>query len=323
MADIKTESVESCPACGGGGAQLYREIPDYFLGSPGKWSISHCNNEACNTLWLNPRPLEQEIWKAYTSYHTHNSPTNKGLVYYVDSLLRRLTKLLLWPVYVGSGLQRQHRRLRYMFLNQRSPGVLLDIGCGGGRFLRRMKKSGWEVEGVDFDEAAASRVRDRYNITVHIGDITAVDLHEEYYDAITSSHTIEHMYDPLEALIKSYSLLKVGGNLVLTTPNANSLAHKAYKKFWRGLEPPRHIQIFTKDSLEALVKQAGFKEVQASTLSTGAAGIYKVSSGVCGKRTLSNQLSSTLKSLVLELLENKRNKNNGDVGQDILIVAKK
>ncbi len=71
------------------------------------------------------------------------------------------------------------------------------------------------------------------------------------------------------------------------------------------------------------MKQAGFKEVQASTLSTGAAGIYKVSSGVCGKRTLSNQLSSTLKSLVLELLENKRNKNNGDVGQDILIVAKK
>ena len=172
MVEIKTEPANTCPVCGSEGNQLYKEIQDFFLGSPGKWNITRCCKSTCSTLWLNPRPLEAEIWKAYAAYHTHNHSTNKTLSHYLESLLKRLLNLLLLPVFIGSGLWRQHKRLRYMFLNQSLPGRLLDIGCGVGRFLKRMKKIGLKVEGIDFDETAATKAQKKYNITVHTGDIT-------------------------------------------------------------------------------------------------------------------------------------------------------
>ncbi len=70
---------------------------------------------------------------------------------------------------------------------------------------------------------------------------------------------------------------KNGGKLIVTTPNGNSLSHQRYGEYWRGLEPPRHIQIFTPNSLYNVVKQAGFSTRVVKTLSIGAAGIYKVS----------------------------------------------
>jgi len=102
----------------------------------------------------------------------------------------------------------------------------------------------------------------------------------------------------------------MGGKLILTTPNANGLAHKIYKEFWRGLEPPRHIQIFTPNSLEDLVRRAGFSEVQVRTLSTGAAGIYKVSACAASQPELLKKTITTLKSPIQELIENNKNKNN-------------
>jgi len=110
---------------------------------------------------------------------------------------------------------------------------------------------------------------DKYGIHVHTGDLKEINLSDNSFDAITLSHTIEHLYDPLESIKRCHQLLKKEGKLIVTTPNANSLSHQRYGKYWRGLEPPRHIQIFT-----------------ANSLSTGAAGIYKVSALASRKKII-------------------------------------
>ena len=317
---IKTKSRELCPVCECKGRILYEDIQDYFLSTPGLWTINKCSNNSCGMLWLNPAPLEEEIWKAYQNYHTHSDINKKTISDHLISLISRLTKLSLLPIFILNGLHMQHRNLRTMFLGK-STGRLLDVGCGGGRFLKRMKKYGWKVEGNDFDNKVANEVINKYDIHVHSGDIREIKFPDNSFDAITLSHTIEHFYSPLESIRRCHQLLKKGGKLIITTPNANSLSHQRYGVYWRGLEPPRHIQIFTPNSLSSIIVRAGFSNKIVDTLSTGSAGIYKVSALASRKKTFIMRLLLTIESIFLELLEQYR--NNGDNGQDILIIATK
>ena len=317
---IKTKSRNACPVCGNKGSMLYKDMQDYFLSTPGLWTINKCSNNSCSMLWLNPMPLEEEIWKAYQAYHTHSNANKKTTSDPLLSLITRLTKLLVLPISILNGLYLQRKKLRTMFLGK-TGGRLLDVGCGGGRFLRRMKKNGWQVEGSDFDDQVANEVMDKYGIHVHTGDLKEINLSDNSFDAITLSHTIEHLYDPLESIKRCHQLLKKEGKLIVTTPNANSLSHQRYGKYWRGLEPPRHIQIFTPNSLSSIIVRAGFSNKIVDTLSTGSAGIYKVSALASRKKTFIMRLLLTIESIFLELLEQYR--NNGSNGQDILIIATK
>ena len=162
---------------------------------------------------------------------------------------------------------------------------------------------------------------DKYGIHVHTGDLKDINLSGNSFDAITLSHTIEHLYDPLESIKRCHQLLKKGGKLIVTTPNANSLSHQRYREYWRGLEPPRHIQVFTPNSLSNVVEQAGFSNRTVKTLSTGAAGIYKVSALASKKKSFSMKTLRTIESIFRELVE--QHCNNDDIGQDILIIATK
>jgi len=37
---IKTKSRNACPVCGNKGSTLYKDMQDYFLGTPGLWTIN-------------------------------------------------------------------------------------------------------------------------------------------------------------------------------------------------------------------------------------------------------------------------------------------
>jgi SAM-dependent methyltransferase len=126
--------------------------------------------------------------------------------------------------------------------------------------LESMQGLGWRVDGVDFDSVAVTQARDK-GLTVHLGSLAEQLFPNETFDAITASHAIEHVGDPLGVLRECRRMLKPGGLLVLITPNAASWGHRIYKADWRGLEPPRHIRIFTPSSLATLCRRAGFNLV--------------------------------------------------------------
>jgi SAM-dependent methyltransferase len=91
------------------------------------------------------------------------------------------------------------------------------------------------------------------------------------------NHVIEHVHDPVSMLKECHRILKEGGRLVAITPNIRSWGHRIYQRAWRGLEPPRHLQIFSRPSLTASAVQAGFRVCDCRAISRAAKSILLAS----------------------------------------------
>ena len=96
-------------------------------------------------------------------------------------------------------------------------------------------------------------------------------------------HVIEHVPDPLGTRTECRRLLRPGGRLVLTTPNALGMGHRRFGRDWRGLETPRHLQVFTPGALRALVDRSGLAEVSLESRTYGAAFIHAESRRIRGE----------------------------------------
>ena len=55
----------------------------------------------------------------------------------------------------------------------------------------------------------------------------------------------------------------------MLTPNADSPLRRHYGRNWRGLDAPRHLQIFTSRSLGNLAKSTGYTVVETFTSMNG------------------------------------------------------
>jgi 2-polyprenyl-3-methyl-5-hydroxy-6-metoxy-1,4-benzoquinol methylase len=217
-------------------------------------------------LWLDPMPLAEDLSAAYHDYYTHGAPLHSAPYRLGSHLYRFLIDGLL----SFSGIPSERRRAELMFIGDMLPATLLDVGCGEGSFLAAMAKRGWNVTGVDFDEAATNAARRAHGLDVHTGTIDTIVASGMTFNVVTASHVIEHVPDPVEFLVQCLRLLRPGGCVVLRTPNAQSWGHRRYGRAWRGLEPPRHLHIFTTAALNACARKAGFEHSRCFTSSRGA-----------------------------------------------------
>jgi len=325
MENIQCEVKPLCDLCGSVGVVVQSGIADPDGHLDGSWSFQRCNNEACGVYWLDPAPLPEEMWKAYATYHTHSKKSEGKFGKLMLSLAQRFIKLRFLPVWISNGLKREGDNIRLMMLADEPKGKLLDVGCGGGRFLQRMKKRGWVVEGIDFDEQATKKVTSKYGIKTYVGDLITCALPANTYDAITLSQAIEHLYNPKETLAECLRILKPGGLLVMTTPNVNSLAAKIYGASWRGWEAPRHLHLFSVVTVRRNTQQYGFAEVDASTYSAGAAIVYKVSDAIQHGRPPNwlAAVNALYLSYQQELHEYQAQKKQVHTGQNVLVQARK
>jgi len=146
---------------------------------------------------------------------------------------------------------------------------LLEIGCGNGAMLQKMQTRGWSVAGIEFDPECVAQIRAR-GLKCYDGDLRELALASKTLSAIYMGHVIEHLHDPRSLLKECLRLLTPGGRLVLVTPNAQGWGHRHYTKDWRGLETPRHLQLFSPQSLRRLTEETGFRECNVRTTNRGA-----------------------------------------------------
>lgn len=272
------ERVEQCSVCGSRERHLlYGGLTDrIFRCAPGQWDLYQC--KGCRSAYLDPRPTPATIGIAYSTYFTHkiNSKDDlEGLTW-----ARRVRRTLAngcrnhrfgtnhqpssWlGVLAARWLpsQREVIEAEIRHIPKAKPGnKLLDVGCGNGEFLTLARLAGWDVVGVDFDPSAVKVARSR-GIDVRQGSVGVIDPAKESFDGVTLSHVIEHVHDPLAVLRQCHALLKPGGWIWIETPNIDAQGHARYGANWRGLEPPRHLVLFSRDSLFRTLVQAGFNSI--------------------------------------------------------------
>lgn len=323
---LQTREVEQCHLCGAGGAPFQNGVKDPDHHIAGEWSYKICANASCSSIWLTPRPLDAELLKAYEHYHTHSKQEHAFIRKSLMSLTKRLTKLMLLPAWYVLGLRREAVKMRHMGLGRQQPGALLELGVGGGRFLLRMKKKGWDVSGVDFDPNVAQRMFDKYRIKVHAGDVTQLEFPPASFDVIAMNQTVEHLIDPGAVFQKCHALLKPGGCLVVTTPNVGSMGASLFKEYWRGWEPPRHLHLYTTRSMATLARHTGFIAQNIETYACESAiGYYASYMNAAFHRSEKITTVTCLRILLwsywMELKESVLNRQTKNAGQGIFMVA--
>ena len=122
---------------------------------------------------------------------------------------------------------------------------VLDIGSGPGFFLKRAKRRGWDVLGIE-PSLAACNYSKKHNIPTIQKFFYEVDIKQiGKFDAIHIFDVLEHVNDPISILKKSYSLLKRGGIIVVEVPNDfNPLQKLAQKKHLRKRNGGLHFRPF-------------------------------------------------------------------------------
>jgi 2-polyprenyl-3-methyl-5-hydroxy-6-metoxy-1,4-benzoquinol methylase len=140
-------------------------------------------------------------------------------------------------------------------------GSVLDVGCGDGEFIELAASWGWNAIGIDPDPAAIANCLTR-GLNVTQGTLEQFADKQCLFDVITLGHVIEHVHNPVALLKACRRLLKPTGQLWLETPNIDSLGHRQYMKNWRGLEPPRHLVLFSRQSLAKALIASGFAHIE-------------------------------------------------------------
>lgn len=283
------ERVDSCPVCGTKARTLlHKGLTDrVFFCAPGEWTLYSCDH--CHSAYLDPRPNLATIALAYQNYYTHNqdenisngkiahlkrSLRNSYINYTYNSRLHPEIKLGYFIVMLFTQKRKEiDERLRHL-PNNIENGIVLDIGCGNGQFLKNALELGWEAWGIDQDPLAVETAK-KTGARVIQGGLPDTGLPSSYFDVVTLSHVLEHVYDPLAALKESYRLLKPGGLIWIATPNQNSYGHAQFAGSWRGIEPPRHLVIFTTNSLIKLLRSANFTKINHKPCRKQANEFYK------------------------------------------------
>lgn len=236
-----------CPTCG-----EQRATPVLEPRDPGnqmsRYRVVRC--AACGLCFTRPLPDEAE----YTALYNE--------AYYLGQQARLIGGELLRGVLDESIVAGRLGLLR------RPPGRALDVGCGPGLYLDRLRRRGWQVEGTDRSPAAVRLTR-RRGLTVHHGPLAELDLPSDSFDLVTLWHVLEHLEDPLGDLLTIRRLLRPGGELMLEVPNFASVTSRWAGASWFSLQVPVHLQHFSPASLDRLLHRAGFRPVRRKRANHG------------------------------------------------------
>jgi len=138
-------------------------------------------------------------------------------------------------------------------INAQYDTSILDIGCGSGELLFRLREIGFS------DLTGADPFLDK---EVHVADInifkTDVFGLSGKYDFIMMNHAFEHMDEPEAVLRKTHDLLADKGCLMIRIPVADAYCWKKYREFWASLDAPRHFYIHCARSMDILASRTGF-----------------------------------------------------------------
>ncbi len=250
---------------------------------------------------------EQEIYRCPSCGLgvTKNLPSQKG-DYHRDETYRE-EKELFTNIFLK----------RIKIISQfKKTGRVLEIGCSTGIMLELLRRSGFQVMGIEMSKTAAYEAKKK-GLDIIIGKFEEIKF-KDNFDVIILNHTLEHLENPREIIEKCRMFLNDRGILYIDVPNFGSLSAGLQKSAWPSLLPNEHLWHFTKKSLSIILKENQFKVIYTEQ----ASGIFDLASPlkelifalVHFKKRFFIELGTLLPSLIISRL---------NLGTDLMMIAKK
>jgi SAM-dependent methyltransferase len=271
-----TIELPCCPVCEGTG---YR--PRYF-----KFGLPLVECRHCGLVYANPRLTPEEIWKRYSPDYFWNE--------YLPALGVKDGHVDL------AYFDARHAAMLQLIARQRpAPGRLIEVGAGGGFFLKAAERAGWSVAGIEISSEGVEFATTRLGLDVRRTSAEDLDFPAGSCDVVVMFDVIEHLLDPVLALERVRTVLRPGGLLVVSTPNLNAVSRFALGSDWAVLSPAEHLYNFSAATLGRLLTRARFGEVAFEWHYAGL-GVYETMNPryTHAPTSLRNKVFSTLVSTV-------------------------
>lgn len=126
--------------------------------------------------------------------------------YFAASLYDKLSE--------NNGMKSGFAKIAKRIAGQMQTGKLLDVGSGPGRLLLEIKNQApqLEVYGLDISKAMLKLAKKRVGAEadLKLGNITASDYPNDFFDCVVSSGSFYNWDNPVEGLNEIYRILKPG-----------------------------------------------------------------------------------------------------------------
>ncbi|HUU57435.1 MAG TPA: methyltransferase domain-containing protein [bacterium] len=159
-------------------------------------------------------------------------------------------------------LIKQNRGYADRFFGERERGRLLEVGCGTGQFLRRLKELGYDVRGVEVSLDLAKYAAD-LDVKVMPFEKMRVPPPVARFDYVVTFHVLEHFVDSVAAVQRIAKMLKPDGVWFNYMPNvAVAMGNDgAHGSGWIHFNPSRleHLTFFDEKTIRVLADKAGLE----------------------------------------------------------------
>ena len=247
------EKVLHCPACGGGRFRPWKKgavdasdlrpeaflITDHHYGLT--WDLARCGD--CGHVFADPCPTPA----------------------FIESLYGALRDPLYEEEAGGRAMNFRRVLVRLERLRPEK-GRLFDVGAATGILMDQAKERGWEVDGVEPSAWAVAFARDRYGLAIRRGIFETAAVPAASVDVVTMVDLIEHTARPYDAVRRAADVLRPDGLLCIVTPDIRSVAARLTGRTWWHYRPA-HLAYFTRRSLDALLRRAGFTVIRRRSYS--------------------------------------------------------
>ncbi|MDX6647028.1 MAG: hypothetical protein QOK40_2755, partial [Miltoncostaeaceae bacterium] len=112
-----------------------------------------------------------------------------------------------------------HDDLARALVQHLAPTSALDVGCGLGELVSRLRARGVDAVGCDFSEAFLRLAPRRARPHLRQADVTALAYPDRAFDVVTCMELLEHL--PVPTIDRAIESLRrvTGGTLIVTTPS--------------------------------------------------------------------------------------------------------
>jgi 2-polyprenyl-3-methyl-5-hydroxy-6-metoxy-1,4-benzoquinol methylase len=141
---------------------------------------------------------------------------------------------------------------------------VLDVGCGAGELLYKIRPHVREVVGVELNQGFVDFINQDLGIEAYAEDLNQIDFGGRKFDFILCINALDHMPNPHDTLATITSLLKPGGIVYLEVPNTEEALNVYLPEpnrseyntfFWHKA----HFFYFTQQTLRKFLEKYGFE----------------------------------------------------------------